>query len=104
MTTKRDIDAATPVDASPADRAIDEAVGRYRELLAGEVDIGRAALDEIEDHMRSLVADLRATGMPTANAITEAAERLGDPREVAREHARVRTSFGAKLPCGAHSR
>ena len=77
---------------------IDDAVARYRERIASEADVGRATLDEIEDHLRLLVADLRAQGMPAALAVTEAAKRLGDPSELAREHARVRTPFGAKLP------
>lgn len=77
---------------------IDDAVARYRERIASEADVGRATLDEIEDHLRLLVDDLRAQGMPAALAVTEAAKRLGDPSELAREHARVRTPFGAKLP------
>lgn|GEM_PF-4119143 len=77
---------------------VDEAVARYRERIAREADVGRATLDEIEDHLRLLVDDLRAQGMPAALAVTEAAKRLGDPSELAREHARVRTPFGAKLP------
>jgi hypothetical protein len=77
---------------------IDEAVARYRESISREADIGRATLDEIEDHLRLLVDDLRAKGMPAAVAVTEAAQRLGDPRQLAREHSRVRTPFGSKLP------
>ncbi len=81
---------------APSD--IDRAVARYREQLSREADLGRARLDEIEDHLRLLIDDLQATGMPAAQAVTEAARRLGDPRAIARESARVRTPFGAKLP------
>lgn len=77
---------------------VDRAVARYREDLSREADLGRARLDEIEDHLRSLIDDLQSTGMPAAHAVTEAARRLGDPRAIARESARVRTPFGAKLP------
>jgi hypothetical protein len=77
---------------------VNRAVARYREQISREADLGRARLDEIEDHMRLLIDDLQASGLPTAKAITEAARRLGDPREVAREHARVGVAFGAKLP------
>lgn len=54
-------------------------------------------LTEIEDHLRTLTAELRATGMPAVAAVTEASRRLGDPHAITREHARVRTPFGAPL-------
>ncbi len=77
--------------------AIDQAIAAYTHELAAEAELGRADLEEIEDHLRALTTDLRDTGMPAAEAVTEAARRLGDPRAVAREHARVRGAFGAKL-------
>lgn len=76
---------------------VDEAIEHYRTQLLAEADLGAGDLDEIEDHLRTLIEDLRATGMPADAAVTEAARRLGDPRTVAREHARVRGAFGAKL-------
>jgi hypothetical protein len=76
---------------------IEQAIETYRGELVAEADLARADLREIEDHLRALIDDLRATGMPAGDAIAEAARRLGDPKQVAREHARVRTPFGARL-------
>ncbi|HTR51979.1 MAG TPA: permease prefix domain 1-containing protein [Kofleriaceae bacterium] len=75
----------------------DEAIAAYRAQLLTEAELARADLDEIEDHLRALAAELRTSGMPASSAIAEAARRLGDPKQVAREHARVRSAFGAKL-------
>ena len=75
----------------------DNVIAQYRNELSAEAELARVDLDEIEDHLRALSSELRDTGMPRALAITEACRRLGDPRQVAREHARVRSPFGAKL-------
>lgn len=80
-----------------SDDEIDAQVASYRRALVAEADLARGDLDEIEDHLRTLTDELRAGGMPAAIAVAEAARRLGDPREVAREHARVRTPFGGRL-------
>ncbi|HEY4175425.1 MAG TPA: permease prefix domain 1-containing protein [Kofleriaceae bacterium] len=80
------------------DKELEAAVATYREQLRAEADLGKKELGEIEDHLRDLIADLRERGMPLADATREAALRLGDPKAIAREHARVRTPFGAKLP------
>jgi hypothetical protein len=80
-----------------SDRDIEAAVAAYRTDVLAEAELARADLAELEDHLRVLIDDLRTSGLPTAQAIAEAARRLGDPRSIAREHARVRTPFGAKL-------
>ncbi|HVK86450.1 MAG TPA: hypothetical protein VM513_20165 [Kofleriaceae bacterium] len=80
-----------------SEKDVDEAIEHYRTQLLAEAELGARELDEIEDHLRTLIEDLRATGMPATVAVTEAARRVGDPRAVAREHARVRGAFGAKL-------
>ena len=76
---------------------IDRAVRRYRDELSAEVELAERDLDEIEDHLRSLTEELREGGLPTAAALAEACRRLGDPRPLAREHARVRSPFGIRL-------
>ncbi|HEY4244486.1 MAG TPA: permease prefix domain 1-containing protein [Kofleriaceae bacterium] len=73
------------------------AIAQYRSHVVAEAELARGDLDEIEDHLRELADELRATGMPRAQAIAEACRRLGDPRELAREHSRVHTPFGARL-------
>ena len=76
----------------------DQLIATYKEALMTEAELARGDLDEIEDHLRALAGELRDHGMPGAAAVREACRRLGDPRVVAREHARVRSPFGAKLP------
>jgi hypothetical protein len=78
-------------------KEIDTAIEAYRAALVAEAELAQGDLDEIEEHLRSLCDELRATGMPAAEAVTEAARRLGEPKALAREHARVRSPFGAKL-------
>jgi hypothetical protein len=76
---------------------IDDAIAQYSSQLRTEAELARSDLTEIEDHLRSLIEELQGAGMPAAEAIAEAARRLGDPRQLAREHVRVRTPFGARL-------
>ena len=75
----------------------EQLIAKYKADLVGEAELARGDLDEIEDHLRTLADELRERGMPRVEAVREACARLGDPRAVAREHARVRTPFGARL-------
>jgi hypothetical protein len=75
----------------------DEVVRQYRAALLAEAELDRRDLDEIEDHLRSLAEELQTTGLSQADAIREACRRLGKPHALAREHARVRSPFGARL-------
>jgi hypothetical protein len=77
---------------------VDEAIATYRRRVQAQADLAEGDLDELEAHLRELTDELRTAGMSAAEAVTEAARRLGDPRELAREHARVRSQFGAPLP------
>jgi len=79
------------------DPDLEATIARYREELRAEADLARGDLDELEDHLRDLTTELRERGLPTGVAIAEAARRLGDPRELAREHARVSSPFGPTL-------
>ena len=85
---------------SEAAADIEAAVAAYRRELVAAAELARGDLDEIEDHLRALALELRDDGMPVAEAVAEAARRLGDPAELAREHARVRPTFGARLSRG----
>ena len=75
---------------------VDEAIEQYRHELVAEASLARGDLDEIEDHLRALIDELRQH-QPLAVAIAVARTRLGDPRALAREHARVHGSFGPPL-------
>jgi hypothetical protein len=75
----------------------EDLIAKYKLDLTSEAELARGDLDEIEDHLRALAGELRNGGMPDLEATIEACRRLGDPRAVAREHARVRSPFGARL-------
>jgi len=79
------------------DRITEQTIARYRAELTAEAELARGDLDEIEDHLRALYGELRDAGLPRAEAIAQACRRLGEPRALAREHARVRTPFGTRL-------
>jgi hypothetical protein len=75
----------------------EDLIASYKLELTSEAELARGDLDEIEDHLRVLARELRDQGMPRVEAVAEACRRLGEPRAVAREHARVRSPFGARL-------
>lgn len=79
---------------------VDKAIAEYRRRVQAEAKLAESDLDEIEEHLRELTDNLRNGGMPATEAVTEATRRLGDPRQLAREHARVRSPFGAPLSAG----
>ncbi len=97
MSNSREEDRGDRQEDREGDGEVASAIRGYRDQVVAEAELARGDLDEIEDHLRTLTDELRGTGMPAALAVTEAAHRLGDPRELAREHARVRSAFGAKL-------
>ena len=80
-----------------SDAGGEDVIATYKRELVAEAELARGDLDEIEDHLRVLATELRDRGMPRIEATIEACRRLGDPRAVAREHARVRSPFGARL-------
>ena len=69
------------------DLGIDEAIEQYRQELVAEASLAKGDLDEIEDHLRALIDELRADqpALGLATAIAQARERLGEPRALARE-------------------
>ncbi len=79
------------------DDDLDTRIARYRTELQSEADLARGDLDELEDHLRCLTAELRERGLPATAALAEAARRLGDPAALAREHAKVGAPFGARI-------
>ena len=75
----------------------DETIRQYLDQMRAEAELARADLDEIEDHIRDLATELCARGVAPGEATALACRRVGDPRQIAREHARVRSPFGARL-------
>ncbi len=68
---------------------VDDKILQYRGELLAEAEMAKDDLDEIEDHLRELLA--------AGAAFDDAIAQLGAAREVAREHARVRSAFGPRI-------
>ncbi|WP_407342278.1 permease prefix domain 1-containing protein [Pengzhenrongella phosphoraccumulans] len=70
---------------------LDADIDRWRGYVQRHQAISTADIDELEDHLRGQVADLRAAGLDDAEAFGVAIKRLGNldavSREFAREHA-----------------
>jgi hypothetical protein len=82
------------------DDPVERAIAGYRAELAANAAIGADEADELEDHLRTLIAELRGAGANTQAAIAAARARLGAPAAIATECARVRTAFGTRLDRG----
>ncbi len=76
---------------------LEHAIAAYRAELCAHADVATADLDELEDHFRCAVEQLRSAGMTSERAIAETLARIGAPRPLSREHVRVRTHFGTRL-------
>lgn len=63
-------------------------IDRWRGYVLGRQAIAPADVDELEDHLRGQVADLRATGLDDNEAFLIAINRLGNLDAVSREFAR----------------
>ena len=70
------------------DDELEAQVGRWRGYVHRRQVISSADVDELEDHLRGQVADLRATGLDDDEAFLVAIKRLGNLDAVSREYAR----------------
>ena len=71
----------------------DAAIRRWRAALE-QLALDRSTVDELVDHFASIVDERLAAGDEPDGAVAAARARLGEPAAIAREHARVRSSFG----------
>ncbi|WP_448062738.1 permease prefix domain 1-containing protein [Cellulomonas hominis] len=67
---------------------LDAQIGRWRGYVQRHQAISSADVDELEDHLREQVADLRAAGLDDQEAFLVAIKRLGNVDAVSREFAR----------------
>ncbi len=71
-------------------QVLEERISDWRSFIRRRQAIGAMDVDELEDHLRSQVADLRAAGLDEEEAFLIAVKRLGEldglSREFAREH------------------
>ncbi len=72
---------------SPAD-IIDRQVGEWRAYMRSHRALRTDDLDELEDHLRGRIDDLRATGLDDEEAFLVAVRRMGSLDELTREFAR----------------
>ncbi|WP_034621450.1 permease prefix domain 1-containing protein [Cellulomonas sp. URHE0023] len=70
------------------DDELEAQVDRWRGYVHSRQVISTADVDELEDHLRGQVADLRATGLDDDEAFLVAIKRLGNLDAVSREYAR----------------
>ena len=69
------------------DVQLEDQIHRWRGYVQRRQAIAAADVDELEDHLRGQVADLRATGLDDDEAFLIAIKRLGDLDAISREFA-----------------
>ncbi len=70
------------------DVELEAQIDRWRTYVQGRQAISATDVDELEDHLRGQVADLRATGLDDDEAFLIAIKRVGNLDAVSREFAR----------------
>ncbi len=66
---------------------LDERIAEWRSYLRRRQAIHQVDVDELEDHLRSQVADLKEAGLAEAEAFLIAVKRIGDLEALSREFA-----------------
>ena len=67
---------------------MEERIGEWRSYVRRRQVIDAMDVDELEDHLRAQVADLREAGLDEEEAFLIAVKRLGDLDSLSREYAR----------------
>ena len=75
---------------------MEDVIASYRAELVREGALDPDTLDELEDHFRESIASRTRLGMNLEAAVAEARAALGEPKVLARECGRVRTSFAPR--------
>ena len=76
---------------------LNQAVAGWRQRMSGQPDIQDGDIDELEDHLRETVAELRGAGLNDEEAFLVASRRLGDPEALAGEFAAADPSLRRRL-------
>lgn len=66
----------------------ESAVASWRAYILARGSVSETDVDELEDHLRAQVEDLRASGLDPDEAVLIAIKRMGRQDEIAREYAR----------------
>src|SRR5687767_9933234 len=75
---------------------MEDVIASYRAELEREGSLDPATIDELEDHFRESIAARTRFGATLEAAVAEARAAIGDPRALARECGRARTSFAPR--------
>jgi len=67
---------------------LEDRIGEWRSYLLRRQAIDAKDVDELEDHLRTQVADLREAGLDEEEAFLIAVKRIGDLESLSREYAR----------------
>lgn len=76
---------------------LEDGLNAFRAELERE-SVAAASIDELVEHLREIIDARIAAGDDVTTAIRMARDRLGDAKSLARECARVRSTFGPKPP------
>ena len=66
---------------------LNQELNRWRGRLADQAGVGPADLEELEDHLRESMGDLRGKGLSEEEAFLVASRRLGEPEDLGSEFA-----------------
>ena len=66
---------------------LNAAIADWRHRMSAQPDFQAGDIDELEDHLREIVEEVRAKGIPEEEAFLVAVHRLGDPDQLAGEFA-----------------
>lgn len=75
------------VDSDAA--ALESQIGQWRDYVRRRQTINSADVEELEDHLRARIDELRATGLSAEEAFVIAVMRMGNLDEVSKEFARA---------------
>jgi len=71
---------------------LEHMIGQWRRAVSSTDSVGRDDIDELESHLRDLVADLGNRGLNESEAFLVASGRLGTPAELGAEYPKVNGS------------
>ncbi len=73
----------------PGTDALESQIDQWREFLQSQKTIGPTDVEELEDHLRSQIAELGALGLNPDEAFLVAVKRMGNLDQVSKEFARA---------------
>jgi len=72
---------------------LEERIAEWRAYLSRRQAIDAVDVDELEDHLRNQVSDLKGAGLDEEEAFLIAVKRIGDLESLSREFAQARSKL-----------